>query len=654
MDTDRFALERAVAAHRAGRLVEAEVLYTQFLGAFPDHPGANHNFGTLFAQKGRPDLGLPYIKRATELAPLQVYHWITYAEMLCSAGQVDHARQVLETAWAHGLRGPALQKALAQLARVTSSEAGAWLEKGIRHHQEGRFQEAAEAYRKVLAIQPGLAEVQCNFGSALEAVGEHWQAKAAFEQALSIAPNLASAHFNLGNLYRKQRQWNDAASCYRRALDADPKSAQGYNNLGLVLLETGKPEDAIECFRQAVRLKVPFSSAYANLGNALRLAGRLEEARAAFDSALLQDSDSAEAYNGLGSVLCDQNKHRDAEQNFRRAVSLQPAYVEARDNLANLLSGIGDEAALKEAIAHYERILGIDPDYLAAYDHLGVALCKSHRLAAAFACFTGGAQKRHAVMPTTESPHKARHDQEQWAYRASLGLKPEGALDLRGGEALPGSAVNPAAASGVAEKWLSSRPQIVTVDNFLTDEALLALRRFCLVSTVWKESFEDGYLGARPESGFASPLLAQVAEELRAIYPAIFRDYPLLYAWSFKYDNRLKGTKIHADFAAVNVNFWITPTAANLDSSRGGLVIWDVAAPLDWDFERYNRDERSIRKFLQEQGATAVRIPYRANRAVIFDSDLFHETDEMDFADGYENRRINITLLYGDRKGAAD
>jgi len=41
----------------------------------------------------------------------------------------------------------------------------------------------------------------------------------------------------------------------------------------------------------------------------------------------------------------------------------------------------------------------------------------------------------------------------------------------------------------------------------------------------------------------------------------------------------------------------------------------------------------------------------RANRAVIFDSDLFHETDMTDFEKGYENRRINITLLYGWRGG---
>jgi hypothetical protein len=34
---------------------------------------------------------------------------------------------------------------------------------------------------------------------------------------------------------------------------------------------------------------------------------------------------------------------------------------------------------------------------------------------------------------------------------------------------------------------------------------------------------------------------------------------------------------------------------------------------------------------------------------VIFNSNLFHQTDRFDFAPGYLNRRINITLLYGRR-----
>ena len=78
-------------------------------------------------------------------------------------------------------------------------------------------------------------------------------------------------------------------------------------------------------------------------------------------------------------------------------------------------------------------------------------------------------------------------------------------------------------------------------------------------------------------------------------------------------------------------------------------MVWDKAAPLHWAFAQFNNDAGLARRFLAESGAKPITVPYRCNRAVIFDSDLFHETDAIHFRDGYRNRRINVTLLYGRR-----
>jgi hypothetical protein len=175
------------------------------------------------------------------------------------------------------------------------------------------------------------------------------------------------------------------------------------------------------------------------------------------------------------------------------------------------------------------------------------------------------------------------------------------------------------------------------------------LQRFCWRSTIWRRAYGGGYLGAFPESGFACPLLAQIAKELRDALPAVFAGHPLRYLWAFKYDGKGAGTHIHADEAAINVNFWITPDEANRDPGSGGLVVWDKAAPPDWDFARFNADAEASNTFLAGNNAKPATIPYRANRAVVFNSNLFHQTDRFDFAPGYLNRRINITLLYGRR-----
>jgi hypothetical protein len=217
---------------------------------------------------------------------------------------------------------------------------------------------------------------------------------------------------------------------------------------------------------------------------------------------------------------------------------------------------------------------------------------------------------------------------------------------------IEGGALSAALDVGAVEtRYLGRQPEVTYIDGLLNEEALAALRRFCREATIWKKDYENGYSGAFLGDGFASLLLLQIAEELRTRFPRIFRHHRLTQAWAFKHDSARRGLNIHADAAAVNVNFWITPDEANLDPATGGLVVYDKEAPRDWNFKEYNSDQNKpkILAWLKEVGAEAIKIPYRANRAVVFNSDLFHETDEIHFKDDYLSRRINITLLYGYR-----
>ena len=229
-------------------------------------------------------------------------------------------------------------------------------------------------------------------------------------------------------------------------------------------------------------------------------------------------------------------------------------------------------------------------------------------------------------------------------HLADAPRQPQGALDPR----LDGAAIE--------ADYFSRGPGIAWIDDLLSPAALQALRRYCLESTFWFDFHHaNGYLGAFFEDGFAAPLLLQIAEELRQRMPGIFRDHALTQLWAFKYDSRLDGIELHADIAAVNLNFWITPDAANLDPDTGGLVVWDKEAPPEWGFDDYNTStaagQARITRFLEESGSKAVRVPYRANRAVLFNSDLFHRTDRIRFREGYDNRRINVTMLFGHRDG---
>ncbi|BBZ52736.1 hypothetical protein MHEI_44530 [Mycobacterium heidelbergense] len=198
----------------------------------------------------------------------------------------------------------------------------------------------------------------------------------------------------------------------------------------------------------------------------------------------------------------------------------------------------------------------------------------------------------------------------------------------------------------IQESFLAGGQKIQVIDDFLTPSALAQVQRFCLESTVWRHSYEFGYMGAFPEDGFASISLFAIAEELQGALGEALDGHRLSQWWGFAYDAKLPGTDIHADDADITLNLWITPDSANLDPSGGGIVIWNERPPKGWSFDEYNSGGERVRQFLRDQHAEPTAIPYRANRAVLFEGHLFHRTDEFTFARGFTNRRRNLTLLF--------
>ena len=198
----------------------------------------------------------------------------------------------------------------------------------------------------------------------------------------------------------------------------------------------------------------------------------------------------------------------------------------------------------------------------------------------------------------------------------------------------------------IQEGILAGRQKVQVIDNFLTPDALDQVQKFCLESTVWRHPYKFGYVGAFPQDGFASASLFAIAEEFQTALGEAFDEYQLAQWWAFEYDTKLPGTDIHGDDADFSLNFWITPDSANLDPSTGGLVVWDKTAPSDWSFNDYNSGGDRVRQYLRDTNAVSDVIPYRANRAVLFEGHLFHRTDDFTFAPGFANRRRSLTFLF--------
>jgi len=103
----------------------------------------------------------------------------------------------------------------------------------------------------------------------------------------------------------------------------------------------------------------------------------------------------------------------------------------------------------------------------------------------------------------------------------------------------------------------------------------------------------------------------------------------------------------------VTVNFWITEQSANERPDSGGLVVYakEQSLDVDWFEQNYNKHDEHMRHQIAVDitSSAAITIPYMENRAVIFRSNLYHQTDEYWFRDDYTGRRLNVTLLFGAR-----
>ena len=166
---------------------------------------------------------------------------------------------------------------------------------GIAFKDQGKLDEAIDAYKNALRVQPNHVLVYNNMGNVLKEQNKLDEAIEAYEKAISLKPNHALAHNNMGNALREQGKLNEAIKAYTNALAIDPGNAEAYNNMGNALQGQGKLDDAIEAYENALSRKADNALAHNNMGNALREQGKFDEALDAYESALSCEPDHVNA-----------------------------------------------------------------------------------------------------------------------------------------------------------------------------------------------------------------------------------------------------------------------------------------------------------------------------------------------------------------------
>ncbi len=116
-----------------------------------------------------------------------------------------------------------------------NSGALGWFERGCELDAEpARLDEAIEAYRRAIALDPDFADAYCNLGTVYFNRGDREETRRWYEAALERDPGHLEAHFNLANLFEEAGRRESAVHHYKAALESDPLFPDAHLNLALL------------------------------------------------------------------------------------------------------------------------------------------------------------------------------------------------------------------------------------------------------------------------------------------------------------------------------------------------------------------------------------------------------------------------------------
>lgn len=203
------------------------------------------------------------------------------------------------------------------------------MEHGQKLLERRDYARAEIEFRNAAKAMPGDAEPYYRLGLAQLAAGHRGPAAISFRKAAELNPKHAGAQLKLARL---QAAGGDTAAIHdarKRAqavATAHPDDVDALNTLALTELRLGKPEEAAAHLERALA-HLPGGIASSALLMRARLAeGDAQGAEEALQQCFRQSPQSAQLALAMGRFYLVTRRPREAEEQFRRAIGIDPRY----------------------------------------------------------------------------------------------------------------------------------------------------------------------------------------------------------------------------------------------------------------------------------------------------------------------------------------
>jgi tetratricopeptide (TPR) repeat protein len=231
---------------------------------------------------------------------------------------------------------------------------------------EGRVAEALPLLERAARLSPNDAHVLDRYGRALMRSGDVERAIQHLERAANRAPSNAEILGDLGAAYSSAGRLEDAVRRLAVAVDLDPTQTATARALGAVLVDLERPREAVPILEQVVSREPDGRFGQALLSLAYAEAGRDEDAVAAAVRAT-DGSDDAYVLALAGQAMLRAHRASAAEEFLERAAKVTPNDPQVLTTLGAAEAALGKR---EKAARSFRRALSLAPNYLPAKQEL--------------------------------------------------------------------------------------------------------------------------------------------------------------------------------------------------------------------------------------------------------------------------------------------
>ena len=232
------------------------------------------------------------------------------------------------------------------------------LGRAINEFQANHFDAAEKLLLNVLQLQKNNLPALHIMGLIKAAQEKHADAANYFKKALAINPQEPSLHYNLAKALSAYGRHLEALQYHEKTIRLASDNAQAWVNYGISLAALGRIQDAVKMFENAVSLHPGYEEALANLGESYRLLGDYPQAKNYFARAIEAGGQLSLSWLGGARIDVALTDHKHAIESYLHCLQIDSENMECLLELALLHLTIKDyEASLK----CYERAYQLNP-----------------------------------------------------------------------------------------------------------------------------------------------------------------------------------------------------------------------------------------------------------------------------------------------------